>query len=83
MNKVYVKLYVPLIEENYELFIPVNKEISDIVKLLVKSVQELNDCNYDYNSETGLYNKDTGIKYKNDKLLIDTDIKNGTKLILI
>lgn len=83
MNKVYVKLYVPLIEENYELFIPVNKEISDIVKLLVKSVQELNDCNYDYNSETGLYNKDAGIKYENDKLLIDTDIKNGTKLILI
>lgn len=83
MNKILVSLYVPLIEQKFEIFIPINKEICDIIKLLVKAINELVDCNYDYNTETGLYNKDTGEKYILDKKIIETDIKNGTQLILV
>lgn len=83
MNKVFIKLYVPLIEQKFEIFIPINKEMCDIIKLLVKAINELADCTYDYNKETGLYNKDTGEKYSPSTKVIDTDIKNGTQLILV
>jgi len=82
MNKVFVKLYVPLVEENYEIFIPINKEICDIIKLLVKAINELVDTDYLLTNETGLYNKDTGEKYNSELKICDTDIKNGIELIL-
>ena len=33
-NKVLVKLYIPKIEVDYEVFLPVNKQIKEIVVLL-------------------------------------------------
>jgi len=83
MNKVFIKLYVPLIEQNYEMFLPINKPICDIIKLLVKAIDELVDTDYALTNETGLYNKETGEKYNSDSKIIDTDIKNGIELILI
>lgn len=83
MNKVFVKLYVPLIEQKFEIFIPINKEICDIIKLLVKAINDLADCTYDYNNETCLYNKETGEKYNLNDKIINTNIKNGTQLILV
>lgn len=82
MNKVFVKLYVPLVEESYEIFIPINKEIYDIIKLLVKAINELVDTDYLLTSETGLYNKSTGEKYNSELKICDTNIKNGIELIL-
>ena len=41
MNEVLVKLYVPTIDEQYDIWIPVNKKIHTIISLLVKSVNEL------------------------------------------
>ncbi|MDD3187345.1 MAG: hypothetical protein PHD02_02590 [Bacilli bacterium] len=83
MNKVFIKLYVPLIENNYEMFIPIDKEICDIIKLLVRAINELVDTDYSLTSETGLYNRVTGEKYDSKVKICDTDIKNGMNLILV
>ena len=83
MNKVFVKLYVPWIDEDYEIFLPINKEICDIIKLLVRAINELVDTEYELTSELGLYNKATGEKYSLDSKIYDTDIKNGIELVLI
>lgn len=82
MNKVFVKLYVPLIENNYEIFIPIDKEICDIIKLLVKGIDDLVDTDYRLTSETALYNRSTGEKYDSKLKVIDTDIQNGIELLL-
>ena len=83
MNKVFIKLYVPIIEQKYEMFMPINKPICDIIELLVRAINDLVDSDYALTTETGLYNKDTGEKYNSDLKIIDTDIKNGIELILI
>lgn len=83
MNKVFVKLYVPWIDEKYEIFLPINKEICDIIKLLVKAINELVDTDYGLTTELGLYNRETGEKYNPELKVIDADIKNGIELILL
>ena len=46
MNKVLVTVYVPLIEQEYNLFIPVNRKIGLVKKILVNSIVELSDGDY-------------------------------------
>lgn len=81
-NKVLVQLIVPDIEEQYDIFLPLNKKIGNIIILLAKSIRELSNTEQ-INTDMCLYNRDTGIKYNPESILINTDIRNGTILILI
>ena len=83
MNKVLVKVYFPAIDEQYSVWIPLNKRIYNITLLLLKGVNELSDTEYLPKSMPSLYNKENGMHYNVNTLLKDTDIRNGTELILI
>ena len=82
-NKVLVNLSVPEVGKTYDLYLPVNRKVGNIIILLNKSVNELSNGEFEIANNNGLYNADTGELYDVDKLLIDTNIRNGTKLILI
>ena len=75
MNKVLVYVYVPLIEQEYNLFIPINRKIGLIKKIIANSIIELSDNNYEVEYSYNLYN--------DSSYVIDTDIRNGSKLILL
>ena len=47
-NKVLIELIVPEIDEKFDLFIPVNKRIGNLIVLLNKSVSELTNGAYYY-----------------------------------
>ena len=83
MNKVLVRVYVPKLEKNFEMWLPLNKRLCNIVNLLVKTIDDF--CK-GYNKPEGipiLYNKSTAEEYNLNLLLKDTNIRNGTELILI
>ncbi len=82
-NKVLVIVYVPLLEESYNIFVPIGKKVGVIKKLLEKTIDELKYSEYDSNSKFLLYNKDTNINYNNNDYIKNTDIRNGTKLVLL
>lgn len=82
-NKVLIKLIVPEIDEDYDLYIPVNKKIGSIILLINKAVSEISNGQYLCNDEYSLFNRETGEKYDPKLVIRDTNIKNGTNLILI
>lgn len=82
-NRVLVNLLVPEIGNNFDVFLPVNKKIGNIIILLNKAVNELTGGNYKLDSNNLLYNVETKKIYESDVLLANTDIRNGTKLLLI
>lgn len=82
-NKILVKLLVPEIDEEYDLFLPINKKIGNVINLLIKAVNELSNNTFQGNNITELYNVDTGEIYRIDVLLKNTDIRNNTKLVLL
>lgn len=82
MNKVLVKIHFPIIEEKYDMWLPTNKRIYDIIVGLVKTIDELNDME-ELESSLSLYNRYTGACYDLNSKIKDTDIVNGTELILI
>lgn len=84
-NKVLIKLIMPQYDISYDLFIPVNEVIWKLKKLILKSVQDLSGINIIINSniEYLFINKDNSRIYNNNEIVINTDIRNGTELILM
>lgn len=80
-NKVLVKLIVPDIDSTYDIFIPINKKVGEIVLLITKSINEHENISLPDNKI--LYDRNTGKNYDINVLLKDTDIRNGTNLILL
>jgi len=81
-NKVLIQLIVPDIEKKYDLFIPINKKIGNIVYLLTKAINEL-EADTNVKNTCCIYNRETGVKYNPEQLVYDSDIRNGTVLILM
>ncbi len=80
---VLVELVIPVLEESYDVFVPVNKKIGDIINLISKLSVGLSGGYFVVSDTNCLYSGDTGEAYPIDTLLINTDIRNGSKLILM
>lgn len=82
-NKVFVKLIVPEIDKTYDVYLPINKKVGNIINLLNQAIYEMTNKEIKPSNSYSLYNKKTGEKYLSDILLFNTNIRNGTNLILI
>lgn len=82
-NKVNVDVIVPALEEQYNVFIPVNKKTIEIIFLLNKAINELSSGCFPMNEELSLVDGFTGSIYDVDKTVKDNKILNGSKLILM
>ena len=82
MNKVFIIVEVPLIEERYEVYIPIGKKIHKVASILAKAVSELSGGHYPVKEAT-LYSKVIGKPYNINMTVKETDIRNGTEVILI
>ena len=81
-NKVLIKVISPELEQSYDVFIPVNEIIWKINKLIVKSISDLSNSNFDLSLDYILMNKETGRIYRNNEIVIDTDIRNASELVI-
>jgi len=82
-NKVLIKLSVPELNEVYDVFIPVNEYIWKAIKLIVKSISDLSGGTLNIQDDYLLINKNTGRIYQNNEVVINTEIRNSTELVLL
>ena len=82
-NKILIELSVPSIEKSYDIFIPINKKIGTMKKLIEESLVELSEEAYIIKEDTNLYSQETGKIYDVNTSIKDTDLKNGSRVILI
>ena len=80
--KVLIRLFVPEIEESYEMYIPINKTVGEILPLLGQLISGLSEV-FPPERNLFLYNRYTGVPYSRGLLIRDTDIRNGTELVMI
>ena len=81
-NKVLIRLYAPELDLHFDLFIPVNEFVWKIKKFIVKSISDLSSVPLDLNDQYLLMNKDNGRIYQNNEIILQTDIRNATELML-
>ena len=82
-NKILIKLYVPYIDEIYEIFIPTNESVKKVVDLIVKSVYELSDETLNLDIKYYIMDPDTSSIYQESLIIRDSNIVNGKKLVLV
>ncbi len=84
MNKFLIMVIVPEIEMNYEIYIPNNKKVGTIKKYVYRSIVELSNGSLEKKEEEmKLIDRNTGREYQNDIYIKDTNIRNGSKVILL
>ena len=80
--RVYVTLEVPILDTSYELLVPIDRRIHDLIEVLRNNIKELKE-NYYKDKIPNIFNKSNGTLYDMNLLIKDSDIKTGTRLILI
>ena len=82
-NKILVELEVPLIEKKYDLFISTNKKIGTIKRLIENALVDLTDNAYVPRDDSNFYSKETGQIFDVNKTVRDTELRNGSRIILL
>ena len=84
MNKEYnIELIVPNLYEEYNIDISKNLTIAESIIIINKILINLTNNNLWEKHNLYLYNRDTGEKYDLNSFIYETDIENGTTLILV
>lgn len=82
-NKYLVELFVPVLDKVYNLYIPINRRVGNVIDLLNKSLAELSNNEYLGNKDTKLYNRETG-EILDPKLLVrETSLTNGSGIVIL
>ena len=82
-NKVLIKIIFPELDEEFDLFIPVNEQIWKLNKMIVKCVFDLYGVPLNSKVRYLFMNKQNGRFYQGNESVLATDIRNGTELVLI
>ncbi len=82
MNKILITIVVPMVEKEYDVFIPVSKNIDIAKKLIVKTINELTENHFPIKDRCVLMSSD-GVIFRNIQTIKECNIKNGDRIILI
>lgn len=83
-NKILIEVIVPLLEENFEIYIPVNKRISTVIQLIEKSLNEITNGYYPAQKENSvIIDEESGSVFDVNLTVKESKMINGSKIILI
>ncbi len=82
-NKILIRLYVPALDFEYEVFIPTNEIVKKVVDLIVRSVDELCDDALPDDIPYYLFDPEASQIYASASVVRDTNMVNDKRVILI
>lgn len=82
-NKVIVSVNVPTLEKKYDIYFPVNRKIVNVIDMIKVSLFQLSQGAFDIERDYILYNQENGEPYDMNTLVRDSNIRNGSNVILL
>lgn len=83
MDKVLIKLYVPVVDACFDVKIPLDKQLYKVIYLFIKAIYDLTEGAYMPKSSPYLYEKWSAYRYDVNLTARESSIQNGTELILL
>lgn len=83
MDKIFVEIYVPLLDRSFDMFIPPASSMHDVLELIKKAVTEMSDGRFIANENTTLCHRVDGTIININLSVYELEIRNGSKLMLI
>lgn len=82
-NKVLVEIFVPAAGEKFDVFIPLDSRMSEVLRLAAAALSDLSRGKYKATDEVVLCDMDSGIIYNVNKVVAELGIRTGSRLMLI
>ena len=82
MNKLLVEVYVPSTGSAYDVYIPYNARVFEMLPLMTRAVEKLSDGLFVLN-DAALCDGNTGVIYNSSMSVEDMKLRNGSRLMLI
>jgi len=83
MKKFLVDLYLPAAGKHLDVFLPENKQIGEVIKLLIPVAEKLSGGSYKGTPDSMLFDAVTGKPFIPQSTVKDVGIVNASRLILI
>lgn len=83
MDKILVEVYLPSAELTYDVYIPIESKISEITQLISNAITDISDNKYKKGVDITLCDFLTGKEYKQNTRVFETNLENGSKLMLV
>ena len=83
MDKILVEVYLPSAELTYDVYIPIESKISEITQLISNAITDISDNKYKKGVDITLCDFLTGKEYNKNTRVFETNLENGSKLMLV
>jgi hypothetical protein len=83
MNKILVEIFLPAANRSFDVYIPLDSPMSEVLVLVAAVLSDLSDGKYKATQDAVLCDATTGIIYNINLAIAELCIKNGSKLMLI
>ena len=83
MNKIFVNVFVPSLDRNFNIELPINLEMKYVVEELQRTIKELSEGSYVINEKVKVYDKSTGLLINTNNIVKFSGLKNGCSIMLI
>lgn len=83
MNKIIINVFVPLIDDSFDIKVPINLDMSVVLEQIQEAIVELSNNAYVVNSDAKLYEKSTARLINTNNIVKFSGLKNGASVMLI
>lgn len=83
MDKILVSVFVLTIGEEYDMFVPINEKVFDVINLIQSTIKELSGNYYQINPKALLYNGIDGKVINSNNIVKFSGLTNGARLLLV
>lgn len=82
-NKALVEIIIPAASQKYDVYIPLDSKMSEVVAMVANALSDLSNGRYKATSDAVLCDADTGIIFNINTEVAELGIKTGSRLMLI
>ena len=82
-KKALVEISVPAAAQKYDVYIPLESKMSEVVAMVAGALSDLSEGSYKATADAVLCDADTGIIYNVNMEVAELGIKTGSRLMLI
>lgn len=83
MNKVLVEIFLPAAGRSFDVYIPLESQMSEVLLLVSSLLGDLADGKYKPTGNEVLCDAESGIIFNINMAVAELGIKNGSRLMLI
>ena len=83
MDKILVEVYAPILGKSFDIFIPQESQMFEVLDLVKKAISDMSDGLFTANESTALCKRADGTILNINMSVYELGLHNGSKLILI